>query len=656
MSDNRQQVLWPGWETSRLIGRGSFGEVYEIERDLFGKKEKAALKYISIPQSDGDIEELYSNGYDDASITAHFKGYLADIVREYSLMADLKGHPNVVYCDDIRYIQHDDGFGWDVFIKMELLRPLLKTLDKTTSEEQVVKLGKDICNALVLCKDKGIVHRDIKPQNIFVSETGDYKLGDFGIAKMVERTTGGTKIGTYSYMAPEVYNNQPYGSASDIYSLGLVMYWLLNERRLPFLPLPPKTPTVAETDAARAARFSGKTIPAPKNGGEKLKAVVLKACAFDPKERYTSAAEILEDLNGLNEIARPVPVPVPVPMPTPTPNPEPKPAPMPSPEPKPAPEPTPIPAPSPEPAPVRQKKKKTWWLISVAAVVVVVVIAFLASKPSVSPRVNNVIVAGYAHTVGLKSDGTVIAVGQNNWGQCNVGDWTDIVAVSAGTWYTVGLKSDGTVVAVGNNDFDQCDVANWTDIVAISAGHGHTVGLKSDGTVVATGGAYWDSAGVSAWTDIVAVSAGIWYTVGLKSDGTVVAVGDNRNGQCDVDDWTDIVAISTDGDTVGLKSDGTVVIAGRESWYEPAITEWTDIVAISVRDAHVIGLKSDGTVVAVGDGGVGQCDVSDWTDIVAVSAGQFFTVGLKSDGTVVAVGSDIHGECDVGDWEDIKIP
>jgi alpha-tubulin suppressor-like RCC1 family protein len=63
--------------------------------------------------------------------------------------------------------------------------------------------------------------------------------------------------------------------------------------------------------------------------------------------------------------------------------------------------------------------------------------------------------------VGLKSDGTVVAVGRNNYGQCNVGGWTDIIQVAAGEMDTVGLKSDGTVVAVGRNDQGQCNVGGW---------------------------------------------------------------------------------------------------------------------------------------------------------------------------------------------------
>lgn len=299
MADYNDRIIWPGWETVRLIGRGSFGAVYEIERDMLGEKEKAALKVITIPQSSSDIDELYGEGYDDESITSTFKAYLKSIVAEYSLMRKMNGSANVVNCDDVRYVQHDDGFGWDIFIKMELLTPLTKSLGKNTSDEQVARIGSDICKALILCKKHNIIHRDIKPANIFVSENGDYKLGDFGIAKTVEKTSGGTKIGTYEYMAPEVYHDQPYGSTVDIYSLGMVLYWLLNERRTPFLKMPPSLPTNSEKEQARKRRFGDETIPAPVHGSDELKRIVLKACAYDPKDRYQSAEEMLQDLESL---------------------------------------------------------------------------------------------------------------------------------------------------------------------------------------------------------------------------------------------------------------------------------------------------------------------------------------------------------------------
>jgi len=152
----------------------------------------------------------------------------------------------------------------------------------------------------------------------------------------------------------------------------------------------------------------------------------------------------------------------------------------------------------------------------------------------------NCISAGHFCTVGLRADGTVVAVGRNEYDQCNTGSWRDIVAIAAGGWDTVGLKADGTVVAVGGNKDGQGNTGNWRDIVAITACHKHTVGLKADGTVVAVGKNNYNQCNTGSWKDIVAVAAGDDHTVGLKADGTVVAVGENFNGQCNTENWRDI--------------------------------------------------------------------------------------------------------------------
>lgn len=292
------EVAWEGWQIGRVIGKGSFGEVYEIERDVFDMHEKAALKVISIPHDDSEVEELLL-GSDRQTVQERYKGYLADIVREYSIMSRLKGNTNIVDCDDLKYEPKEDGFGWNIYIKMELLTPLTKKLRNGITESEVIKLGIDICNALVLCNKNNIIHRDIKPQNIFVSDNGDYKLGDFGIAKRMDHTTVGSITGTYKYMAPEVYNNEPYNERVDIYSLGLVMYSLLNKHRMPFLPLPPKQFSYVNEEEAKIRRFSGEKIPEPADGSDALKRIVCKACEFSQNDRYTSAKEMMDDLKAL---------------------------------------------------------------------------------------------------------------------------------------------------------------------------------------------------------------------------------------------------------------------------------------------------------------------------------------------------------------------
>lgn len=269
--------------------------------------------------------------------------------------------------------------------------------------------------------------------------------------------------------------------------------------------------------------------------------------------------------------------------------------------------------------------------------------------------------AGATNALGVKPDGTVIVtkyIGdpQYNHGQCDVSGWTNIAEVAGGNVHSVGLRKDGTVTAIGANYYGQCSVSGWKDIVAVSAGTEHTVGLKSDSTVVATGNNKYDQCNVSYWKDILSVSAGGYHTVGLKTDGTVVAEGDDSEDQCSVSSWDDIKAVAAGSyHTVGLREDGTVVARGNNDNKQCKVSDWTDITAIAVGDYHTVGLKSDGTVVAVGNNEYGQCNVLDWTDIVAISANSAHTIGLKSDGTVVAAGNNDYGQCNVYDFTDIHI-
>jgi hypothetical protein len=262
-----------------------------------------------------------------------------------------------------------------------------------------------------------------------------------------------------------------------------------------------------------------------------------------------------------------------------------------------------------------------------------------------------IIAAGGRHTVGIRPDGTVIATGNNDDGQCNVDGWTTITQVAAGFSHTVGLEEDGTVVATGNNDDGQCNVEGWTDIGLVVAGDWHTVGLENDNTVVATGKSDEGQCDVLGWTGIQMIAAGGAHTVGLESGGTVVATGRNDEEQCNVDGWMDIQQVAAGyAHTVGLEEDGTVVATGENNEGQCNVDGWTNIQQVAAGHAHSVGLKEDGTVVATGRNDEGQCDVGGWTNIVQVIAGAWHTVGLKDCGTVVATGNNDDGECDVGGW------
>jgi hypothetical protein len=244
---------------------------------------------------------------------------------------------------------------------------------------------------------------------------------------------------------------------------------------------------------------------------------------------------------------------------------------------------------------------------------------------------------------------TTVPVGNYLPAESDVGEWTDIIQVAAGVGHTVGLESDGTVVAVGYNEYGCCNIGGWTDITQVAAGWSYTVGVKSDGTVVAVGNNYYGQCDVGGWAGINQTAAGWSHTVGLESGGTVVAVGLNDAGQCDVGNWTDITqVVAGESHTLALKADGTVVIVGSEipeEFYHGQydVGNWTGIIEIAAGDGHTVGLKSNGTVEAVGYNGDRQCDVGNWTDIIQVAAGEWHTVGLKLDGTVVATGNYYSG-------------
>lgn len=183
---------------------------------------------------------------------------------------------------------------------MELLIPLNQRLkERMLSEEEVIKLGKDISSALILYESKGMISRNIKPQNIMVSAFGDYKIGDFRMPEFMDHAPFAGGMGHPGfYQAPEITRMEKYGYTADIYSLGSILYWLLNNRRIPFIgadePL-----TLEQMEKAMMKRYRGEKIPAPKNGSEKLKRIVLKACEYRPEDRYASAQELYDALEKL---------------------------------------------------------------------------------------------------------------------------------------------------------------------------------------------------------------------------------------------------------------------------------------------------------------------------------------------------------------------
>ena len=316
----RISQVWPGWHADELIGQGSYGRVYRASRSLGGHTSVAAIKVVDVPRDGSEAEALRSMGMDEASVRAYFGDAARRVVDEVAAMDALKGSPHVVHVEDYQLLEQGDGIGWTVLIRMELLEPLdaHQRSHGLPDARETARIGADVCDALAACHAAGMIHRDVKPANVFRGPYGDYKLGDFGIARRLGEAAGTTKTyaGTDAFMAPEVPGGH-YDESVDTYSLGVMLYRWLNGGRPPFLPA---EGVVSQEDLmrAQARRLSGERPPLPSAAGADpgLAAIVAKACEPSPADRWVSAAEFGAALRGgLNEHPAPADTEAPCPEP-----------------------------------------------------------------------------------------------------------------------------------------------------------------------------------------------------------------------------------------------------------------------------------------------------------------------------------------------------
>lgn len=259
----------------QALGSGGFGTVYLAEDTWIDKK--VALK---VPHRQNlDFGEL---------------------LREPRLLASVN-HPNIVSVTTAE--KQDNVF----FIVMEYVAG--ETLENIIARDGPLETSRaldytvQICNAIDHAHGQGVLHRDLRPANVLVSEQGMCKVADFGTSRFLEIAAHGTTvIGSPPYMAPEQFQGKAV-FASDLYSLGVTMYQMLTG------VLPYDTP--APADIERLMRGELVTAPRLRNASipKRLNDIVLQAMAPDLTRRYQRAADLLEDLLELRpQVRRPTPV------------------------------------------------------------------------------------------------------------------------------------------------------------------------------------------------------------------------------------------------------------------------------------------------------------------------------------------------------------
>jgi len=696
------------WTIVKQLGEGSFGKVFEIERKERGVLYRAALKTITIPGSENEFRE-YANEVVEENARDYYRQQVDSLANEFELMSKLAGKTNIVSYFDHRVIEHANGHGWDILIQMELLTPLKEYLRnrKNITRRDVIKLGLDMCTALVVCQKHNIVHRDIKVENIMVSEDGDFKLGDFGVARTLNsgRTSHMSRKGTEHYMAPELIRMENNcDSRVDIYSLGIVLYKLLNSNRFPFYPSYPSRISPRDQEIAFNKRISGVQLPPPANADGRLAEIVLKACALRKEERYSSPKQMFDELSVINYSSEEAKIIykdgdwISIPSSrnyegcfdntsvitehTDTTDFVPK-----------------TPKKPPEHQPPRVKKNYVVLAVAIVAIVTFVIIILaqrivqtiaesqnssnktkvevpvesveydsspdqgilvqtispelpLITQTPISEKIvpgtvnKGLIAAGADYTIALRNDGMVVKIGNNS--EINTSGWIGVSQISGYDNHAIGLCTNGRLVYTGTNEDGDCDVGSWSNIKQVVTGYNFTAALTFDGKVLFTGFHKHNQDNCTSWTGVEKLFEGEDHIVGLRADGTLLASGYNGNEQCEISDLINIVdGVAASQTTFALDLNGNVFARGKDWLGEDNVNAWTNIVAVDAGDEHTIGLKADGTVVAVGSNEWGQCDVSSWSNIVSICAGQFHTIGLKADGTLVATGKNNAGQCDV---------
>ena len=306
-------TFWPQWHVVKRLGGGADGEVFEIVRDNHGVQTYSALKVLRTGSWEDCALPPMNAGPDDPGTGGN--GSAGDnipevFMNEIRIMEALRGAPNIVLIDDFYFRNGADTSS--LYVRMERLTSFVDVMSDHQRSgipftiAEVLKIGKDICTALSFCEQKGIIHRDINPANLYVDKFGNYKVGDFGSSKRMEAvhsTLMPDEVGTISYMAPEIFAGRPYNNTVDIYSLGLVLYQLLNSGRMPFLPADGRY-NEQEIDAANYRRLHGEELPSLAGTNvcgdtvsARLDGVIRRACDPDSNRRYRTAKEFCDALS-----------------------------------------------------------------------------------------------------------------------------------------------------------------------------------------------------------------------------------------------------------------------------------------------------------------------------------------------------------------------
>lgn len=288
------EPLWDGWKKDAYLGGNSSSASFLMKLDApEGRKYSLAIVLPMI--SFRDMPE------DRSEREAYIEQKKAAAANNVKSLYSLRGKPHIAQClaHCTKNVFDDNGalIGFDLIIQTEHYGSLRKYMDDngTLTERAVDILALHIAAALKALHSENRVHGNMSPDCILIDRGGSYILGGVGLLAKAQSSTAVPS----AFTAPELWNAEGTAKAatpsSDIYSFGLTLYYLLNGNTLPLVPA---AASLAEEEEAVSGRLGGRTFPAPSFGSDKMKAIVMKCCAYDPENRFEDIDELIEALNS----------------------------------------------------------------------------------------------------------------------------------------------------------------------------------------------------------------------------------------------------------------------------------------------------------------------------------------------------------------------
>lgn len=289
------EPIFGAWYVDSKLAEGRSSKVFKVYKTVNGVTELLALKTVRFPANDKELSRVIESGR-YKTVGEYLDALEEAVTDNMNKMLSLRTNKNIVRFDNFQIVKESSCFY--VVMLMELLSPFSeKVRPEDITTEQAVKISCDLCSAAEGFRNIGIIHHQIKPENIYVDSEGNFKLGDFGISNIAGRI----RTEASPYMAPEIYRESAYDTSSDIYSIGVLLYKLLNNNRLPFLPEYPLPVSLSDRELAFEKQMSGAKLSAPAKADSEMAKIIFKSLAFVQSDRYFSPTLMKTELERYAE-------------------------------------------------------------------------------------------------------------------------------------------------------------------------------------------------------------------------------------------------------------------------------------------------------------------------------------------------------------------